>query len=82
MHGGLQNDFAADACFAGDPNMGVFAVFDGHGPNGRRVANLLSAQLVSTLESELDVDAPMDRVHRGHSCCLLDWSAVSAGVQQ
>ena len=57
-----QDDFAADACFADDPTKAVFAVCDGHGPNGRRVANLLASQLVSTLASELDDDITVDRV--------------------
>lgn len=59
-----QDDFAADACFADDPTKAVFAVCDGHGPNGRRVANLLASQLVSTLASELDDDITVDRVFK------------------
>jgi len=57
-----QDDFAADACFMGDPKLGVFAVCDGHGPNGRRVSTLLAGQLCSTLESEWDPELAVERV--------------------
>ena len=53
---------AADACFGGQPNVGMFAVADGHGPNGRRVSQLLAAELASALSSEIKPGLGMELV--------------------
>ena len=57
-----QDDFAGDASLGGDPDVGIFAVADGHGPNGRRVSQLLVKELSATIASEVDPKLGMDKV--------------------
>ena len=47
-----QDAFAADACLRDDPNLGLFSVMDGHGPQGHLVARLLAAELAAHAAAE------------------------------
>ena len=57
-----QDNFAATASFMGDPAHGLFAVFDGHGPNGHRVSKLLASSLGQSLQNEMDRSLPLPTV--------------------
>ena len=52
-----QDNFAADACLCDDPNLGLFAVMDGHGPHGRQVAALLADELQSHVAAAMTAPA-------------------------
>ena len=54
-----QDAFAGDACFGGDPERGLFCVFDGHGPNGHLVAADLASGLPSVVAAQLGTDEPV-----------------------
>ena len=54
-----QDAFAGDACFGGDPERGLFCVFDGHGPNGHLVAADLASGLPTVVAAQLGTDEPV-----------------------
>ena len=54
-----QDAFAGDACCGGDPERGLFCVFDGHGPNGHLVAADLASGLPTVVAAQLGTDDPV-----------------------
>ena len=61
MSSDCQDDFVGDASLGGDPKAGIFAVADGHGPNGRRVSQLLVKDLGGAITAELDPKLPVEK---------------------